>query len=216
MGKGAFKALLHCFTASRDARRDRRRAGALRLVLGRPDVQELAGPARHRPRPCRSTGCWWRPTRRSWRRRRIAASRNEPAYVAETAKVLGDRQGPERRRHCRKNDGKCSATVRQNAGGCLREPSLTILGCGSSGRRAARWRRMGRVRSGKPEEPPPALLHPCRADIGRRRARRVLVDTVAGPARPAPRGRHEAARRRFSSPIPTPTTPTASTTCARW
>ena len=35
---------------------------------------------------------------------------------------------------------------------------------------------MGRLRSGKPEEPPPALLDPCRADIGRRARPTVLVD----------------------------------------
>ena len=48
---------------------------------------------------------------------------------------------------------------------------VTILGCGSFGRRTAAGARLGRLRSGQSEEPPPALLDPGRENRRRRHAR---------------------------------------------
>ena len=47
-GKGAFPAVLHCFTGGRELAHDGDRARALRLVLRHPDVQEIRCAARHR------------------------------------------------------------------------------------------------------------------------------------------------------------------------
>ena len=36
------------------------------------------------------TGCWWKPIRRFWRPSRYRGRRNEPAYVAEVARTIGN------------------------------------------------------------------------------------------------------------------------------
>ena len=80
-------------------------------------------------------------------------------------------------------------------------------------RRAAAGAGLGRLRSEQSEKPPPALLAAGRAARARRRHARAGRH-LAGPARAAARRRCRLARRRAVSPTSTPTTPTASTTCA--
>jgi TatD DNase family protein len=51
--------------------------------------------ARHRRATCPSTGCWSRPTRHIWRRFPHRGKRNEPAHVADTARLLAEIKGVE-------------------------------------------------------------------------------------------------------------------------
>jgi hypothetical protein len=87
--------------------------------------------------------------------------RNEPAYVAHTARigaqVFGMTRGRIRRRHQANFDRLFTraAAVKGAPDGtaALHHPGLRLLG-----RRAAHRRRLGRLRPDEPEEPPPPLL----------------------------------------------------------
>ena len=138
MGQGAFTALLHCFTGLARTGRDGGRTRPLHLLLGRRDLQELAGAARDGAAMCRWSGCWSRPTRLSSPRRRIAASAtNRPMSPIRRA-VLAEVKGLLRGRVRARDDRQCAAAVLENAAAArqgARRVSLTatILGCGSSG-----------------------------------------------------------------------------------
>ena len=74
MGKGAFPAVLHCFTGGPELAR---RAVALGLYISFTGILTFKNSddaARDRRRRCRRTASWSRPTRRISRRGRIAAS----------------------------------------------------------------------------------------------------------------------------------------------
>jgi hypothetical protein len=71
-GEGAFPALIHCFTASADFGRAVLDLGLTISISGIvtfKNAKDLQAFVKTIPK----TGCWWRPTRRSWRRSRIAA-----------------------------------------------------------------------------------------------------------------------------------------------
>ena len=87
MGKGAFPAVLHCFTGGPELARARHRARAVDLVHRHPDLQEIRRAARHRQPRCRPTASWSRPTRRISRR-------GQYPRQAQRAGLCGrDRQG---------------------------------------------------------------------------------------------------------------------------
>ena len=91
-GKGAFPAVLHCFTGGRDLGVRRDRVGTLRIVHRNIDLQAIRGSARD---------CGGLPADRILVETDapylaplpFRGKRNEPAYVVETAKVLADVRG---------------------------------------------------------------------------------------------------------------------------
>ena len=138
-GKGAFPAVLHCFTGGRDLAAARDRARPLHLVHRHPDLQEIRRAARHRrglpadrilvetDAPYLAPG-------------RYRGKRNEPAYVVETAKVLAETRGvspDEIARQTTENFFRLFTKVPRPARTqqVARRMTLTftILGCGSSG-----------------------------------------------------------------------------------
>ena len=133
MGQGRFSALLHCFTSSRALAETGLELGlSSRFPAWSPS--RTPGTCAPSPATFRSTGCWSRPTRRISRPVPHRGRRNEPAFVAETARALAEAKGiaPEAladgdaRQHARVFS---QARRRRTARLSLR---LTILGCGSS------------------------------------------------------------------------------------
>ena len=178
--KGAFPAVLHCFSVRPRAGRDRHRARPLRVVLRHPDLQERRGAPRDR---ARSPG---RPHPGGDRR---ALSR--AAAVSRQAQRAGLRRRTRRtcsprcaasartrsRRRRRRISSGCSPKCRGADGRAGRPSALHGAGLRLVARRAAHRRRLGRLRSRQPEEPPAALLAAGRAHIGAGGVTRVLVDT---------------------------------------
>ena len=91
-GKGAFPAVLHCFTGGRDLALPRHRARLYVSFTGILTFKNSQSAARHRgraagrPHPGRDR-------RAVSRARAYRGKRNEPAYVVETAKVLAETRG---------------------------------------------------------------------------------------------------------------------------
>ena len=113
-GKGAFPAVLHCFTGGRDLARARHRARALHLVHRHPDVQEfdeLRAIARALPADrilVETDAPYLAPLP-------FRGKRNEPAYVVETAKVLAETRGVRFRRDRAPDHGQFLPPVQQSA-----------------------------------------------------------------------------------------------------
>ena len=104
-------------------------------------------------------------------------------------------------------DARAAGSPPHDAAG--HDPRLRLLR-----RRAARRRRLGRLRPGEPEEPTPALLDPRRAaraaggdHASSSTPRRTCASSCSAPT--------SGASTRCCSPTTMPTTPTASTTCGR-
>ena len=217
-GKGAFPAVLHCFTGGRELAL---RAIALGLYVSFTGIltfkksDELRAIAAELPAD------------------RILVETDAP-YLApgkypRQAQRAGlcdrDRQGA--RRHARRlgrgdraprpprTSSACSTKVPRlsaAAGMTLRghHPRLRLFR-----RRAAARPRLGRLRPQQSEEPAAALLDPGRAH-GRQMASRtrVLVDTSPDLREQLLDARRRLARRRAATPMSMPTTSTASTICA--
>ena len=181
-GKGAFPAVLHCFTGGRDLamraidlglhisftgiltfkRSDDLRAIAKDLpaerILVETDAPYLA------PLPYRG-------------------KRNEPAYVVETAKVLAETRGvspDEIARQTTENFFRLFSKVPRDVWPTPHEPDLHHPRLRLVHGRAARGAGLGRLRSQQSEEPPPPLLA-----LGRTRAmRKATARAFWSTARP--------------------------------
>ncbi len=217
-GKGAFPAVLHCFTGGRDLAR---RAVALGHFVSFTGILTFKNSAALRAiaaelpadrilvetdAPYLAPG-------------KFRGKRNEPAFVVETAKVLAETRGvsfDEIARQTTANFFRLFSKVPRPAERRPRHDALkfTILGCGSSGgvpRPALGWGDCD------PENPK-----------NRRRRTSLLVERARRERRCDPRpGRHVSGFARAaarcarsigsmacSTRMSMPTTPTASTTCA--
>ena len=123
-GKGAFPAVLHCFTGGRDLAR---RAIALGLFISFTGILTFKNSddaARHRRASCRPTASWSRPTRPISRRAAFRGKRNEPAYVVETAKVLAETRGVSFEDDRATDDGRISSACSPRCRG--RRPSRGV------------------------------------------------------------------------------------------
>ena len=226
MGDGRFDAVLALLLVRRRPRSDRRRARLVRLLLGHPDVQEIGRrSAASRPR-FRTTGCWSRRMRPISRRSPTGADQRaglRGPYGAGAGEVIGVIRRRDSPRSRPRISTACSPRPRTPTPGrgCSRhepardDPRLRLLR-----RRAARRLGLGRLRSGEPEEPPPALLDPGRADRSRRATpafsstpRRTCASSSSTPTcaarrgavharacRPHPRDRRPAAARHPDAP----------------
>ena len=115
MGKGAFSAVLHCFTSSRALAETGLALGLYVSFSGVLTFKNSARLARRSRATFRSTGCWSRPTRPISRRPRIAASATSRPSSSETARVLAEVKGRRRGRDRRRDARQYAAAVRQNA-----------------------------------------------------------------------------------------------------
>ncbi len=176
MGKGPFKAVLHCFTSSLELAEAGLDARALDFLFRHCDVQEFARLCATSPAIVpldrllvETDAPFLAPVPHR-------GKRNEPAFVAATASVLAEVKGI-----------SAATLAAQTSANALRlfrnmpppraevaaaaphesrdhDPRLRVLR-----RRAARRAGLGRLRSEQSQKPPAALLDPSRAD---RRGRR--------------------------------------------
>ena len=107
------------------------------------------------PGRCRSTGCWWKPTRPTWRPASIAASATSRPYVVETAAELAKVKGITLGRACPGHHRQLLSPLQQDAprGGRRMSLKFTLLGTGSSGGVPRVGPCLGRVRPGQSQEP---------------------------------------------------------------
>ena len=131
MGKGAFPAVLHCFTGGPRTGPPRHRARPLHLLHRHSDVQELrrrcAQIAAELPADrilVETDAPYLAPGQ-------FRGKRNEPAYVVETAKVLAETRGVSfddiaQADHRRISSG-CSARCRGSGGGRMTHDALTAI-----------------------------------------------------------------------------------------
>ncbi|WEK52744.1 MAG: TatD family hydrolase [Candidatus Kaistia colombiensis] len=93
MGKGAFPAILHCFSSGADLAKVRPRTRSLRLLLRHPDLQERAGDPRRSPASCRRDRLLVETDAPYLAPVPHRGQRNEPSYVRDTAAVLAEVKG---------------------------------------------------------------------------------------------------------------------------
>ncbi len=198
-GKGAFPAVLHCFTGGRRSGPPRGRARAFRLLHRHSDVQEFRGVARDRggiagrPHPGRdrralsrareniaasatSRPLWSRP-RKSWpKRAAFRSTRSRGQTTANFFRLFS--------KVPRSADADNYAVAQQIFGRIIRSDCRNDAEIHHSRlrlfrRRAAAGSRLGRLRSEQSEKPPPAHIAPGRARraLNGGGATRVLVDT---------------------------------------
>ncbi len=219
MARGPFKAVLHCFSSGR-------RLAEIGVELGlfvsfsgivtfrnSDEIRSIA-------KECRTSAFWSRPTRPIWRRCRIGAGRTSRPSSPTPPGCWPRPWGlpPTRWRASPPPiSTACSTRPPRTAEGSDRMPTLTlrILGCGSSGgvpRVGYGWGACDPADSRNRRRRCSLLVERRDAED---QATTVLVDT-------SPDLREQlldagcSASTASCSPIPTPTTPTASTTCARW
>ncbi len=220
MSKGAYAGVIHCFTGtprlaqaalelgfliSASGIATFRKSEELRATLARVPLDRLLvetdapylAPMPYRGKP------------------------NEPAYVVNTAKVLAERQGRELRCSRRSDHGQFLSPVFTGGAAVMsRHMEITILGSGFSG---------GVPRVGGPDgagdwgacDPaePRNRRRRCSVLVQRKSQGGVTAVLVGHLARSARATSGRPGRRiwtAFSSAMTTPTSSTASTTCARW
>ena len=217
MGKGAFPAVLHCFTGGRDLACKAIALGPVRLVHRHPDVQEIRRSARHR------RGVAGRP--HSGRDRRAVSGAACHIAASATSRPMWSKpprcwrrpaacRSTRSRGRPRRTSSACSPRCRGTLADMPHEPHLHHSRLRLVLRRAAAALGWGACDPNNPKN--------------RRRRCSLLVERTAPSGSHARADRHLArsaravARRAEStgstpccSPTSTPTIPTASTICAR-
>ena len=178
MGQGRFRALLHCFTASRELAETALGLGlsiSFSGVVTFKKSEDLRAIARDVPLDrilVETDAPYLAPTPHRGRR-------NEPAFVVATAGVVAEARGitaealaeatranthaifqrlPRPSASCRRPLASCRRPLDRRIDAATDHPGLRLIR-----RRAAGRGRVGRLRSGEPEEPSPPLLGACRA-----------------------------------------------------
>ncbi len=147
MGKGAFPALIHCFTASAGFGRNGARSGADDLAFGHRDFQECQGTAGIRDGNSRQIACWSKPTARSSRRCRIAARPASRPLSPTPRAFVAELRGETRREAWRRQRPRNFYALFQKARGVkLIDARFRHLDRGAADRQ-----RLGRMRSREPK-----------------------------------------------------------------
>ena len=204
MGKGAFKAVLHCFTSSR-------RLAEIGLALGfyvsfsgvltfkkSDDLRAIARDVPDDRLLVETDAPYLAPVP-------YRGKRNEPAFVAETAKILAEVKGVSAAALAADDERQCLAAFRQNAGarrgGRAMSLTVTILGCGSSGGVP----RVGQGWGSCDPKNPKNWRRRCSILVERSAARRRQHASpgryVAGSTQPIARLRRQTARRNPAHPF---------------
>ncbi len=144
-GKGAFPAVLHCYTGGRELALRAIELGLSISFTGILTFKKSDGAARDRRRTAGRPHPGRDRLRPISRRGKFRGKRNEPAYVVETAKVLAETRGVSLDEIARQTTDEFLPAVHQGAAprptACSgMTMTLTILGCGSSAAcRGRRW-----------------------------------------------------------------------------
>ena len=200
MGKGAFPAVLHCFTGGARTRAARRRARPLHLVFRHPDLQEIGRAARHRARRAggphagrdRRALSGAEPLSRQAQRAGLRRRDGQGAGRDAAASTLEAIAAPDHARTssaCSRKMPPPSTAARR----AMTADRFTILGCGSSGG-------VPRVRVGwgacDPANPKNRRRRCSLLVEAHRRGATPICRYLAGSARTAARRRGRLARRR--------------------
>ena len=171
MGKGAFPAVLHCFTGGAELARRAIDSRPAYLLHRHPDLQERRRTCATSLRRCRPTASWSRPTRRISRPASIAASATSRPMWSRPPKRWPKPAASRPTEIAATDDRKLLPAFQQGAAKPRQLPheslSVTILGCGSSGGVPRPGAGLGRLRPGQSEKPPAPLLDPGRANADR-------------------------------------------------
>ena len=200
MAKGPFRAVLHCYTGGRELAMKAIASGAVDLVHGHFDVQEVAKPCANSRPNCRPTASWSKPTRRIWRPASSAASATSRPTWSKSQKCWRKRAASRWKRsrgRRRKTSSGCFQKCRRRRprhDGDADDPRLRLIR-----RRAASGARLGRLRSQQSEKPPPPLLAAGRAH-GRARHHADRDRHLARPARAVDRRQCRSHRRGVPDP----------------
>ena len=214
-GRGAFPAVLHCFTGGRALAMTAVETRHVHFLQRRAHLQEVRRAAERSRPSCRRIASWWRRTRPTSLPASSEASATNPPMWSKPRRFWPRCAGLrwDYAAICGPDERQFLPSVQQGAAS-PHESHRHDSGLRVVGRRAAAGTRLGRLQSAKSQEPPTALFAAGGAPQ-RRQGHDASWSTrrptcASSSSMPAWTGSTAS-----STPTSMPTTPTASTTCGR-